>query len=125
MIYKINHVSPKNVYADFIMLPLGIRMNRELLSYKKGDRIKMLDGNTYLILGVGTIQFNSTLASALCFLRYGITLKRLLMLWGQNAIAYGYGKKAVNQEECLIVVYGSKDCTETNNSNWNHSDYPL
>ena len=43
MIYKINHVSPKNVYADFIMLPLGIRMNRELLSYKKGDRIKMLD----------------------------------------------------------------------------------
>ena len=40
MLFKINHSSPGDVYADFILLPLGLKMNRNIISYKRGDRIK-------------------------------------------------------------------------------------
>lgn len=118
MIFKVNHSAPGRVYADFILLPLGMKMNRELLKYKKGDRMKMLDGSVYYILRTGVLRIDNPIVAGLCYLRYGITLKKMMLHWRDSAIAYGYGKNAVSDEECLLIVYGSKEDTEALISKW-------
>lgn len=118
MMFKINHSSPGNVYADFILLPLGLKMNRNIISYKRGDRIKFLDGKVYYIISAGVLDMGNPVVAGLCFLRYGITLKKLMLHWTESAIAYGYGKKAVSDEECLLIVYGSKEDAEAIISRW-------
>ena len=45
----------------------------------------------------------------LCFARYGITLRKALQIWQTNAFAQGYGRNAVSNEECLIIIYGKED----------------
>lgn len=118
MLFKINHSSPGDVYADFILLPLGLKMNRNIISYKRGDRIKFLDGKVYYIVSAGILDMGNPVVAGLCFLRYGITLKKLMLHWAESAIAYGYGKKAVSKEECLLIVYGSKEDKEAIVSRW-------
>lgn len=118
MLFKINHSSPGDVYADFILLPLGLKMNRNIISYKSGDRIKFLDGKVYYIVSAGILDMDNPVVAGLCFLRYGITLKKLMLHWTESAIAYGYGKKAVSKEECLLIVYGSKEDKEAIVSRW-------
>ena len=118
MMFKINHSSPGDVYADFILLPLGLKMNRNIISYKSGDRIKFLDGKVYYIISAGVLDISNPVVAGLCFLRYGITLKKMMLHWTESAIAYGYGKKAVSKEECLLIVYGSKEDAEAIVSRW-------
>ena len=120
MIFNVAHSIPGNVHADFILLPLGIKMNRDLLKYKKGDRIKMIDGSTHYIIRAGILNMDNPIVAGLCYLRYGITLKRMMLHWRDNAIAYGYGNKAVSDEECLLIVDGSKEDTEALVSKWKH-----
>ena len=118
MLFKINHSSPGDVYADFILLPLGLKMNRNIISYKSGDRIKFLDGKVYYIISAGVLDISNPVVAGLCFLRYGITLKKLMLHWTESAIAYGYGKKAVSKEEWLLIGYGSKEDAEAIVSRW-------
>lgn len=125
MIFNIDHSTPGDVYADFVLLPVGAKLNRGLLKYSKGDRINMLDGKQYYILKAGLLSMDNPIVAGLCFLRYGISQKKMQMIWRQNAIAYGYGKKAISNEECILLVYGTKNDAESLVSRWKHTDYPL
>jgi len=45
-------------------------------------------------------------------MRYGVPLKRVLMQWQNNAVLLGSGRRAVSEEECLIVFYGEEDTAD-------------
>lgn len=107
--YKAFHDTPRDFFADYILLPLGYSYNREFLSASEGELLKLGDGNIFPILRVGILSLKNPATEGLCFARYGITLKLAQKLWTMNAFAQGYGKDALSDEECLIIVYGKKD----------------
>lgn len=107
--YKVFHDTPRDFHADYILLPLGYSYNREFLSVSEGCLLKFGDGKVYPLLRAGVLNLNNPATEGLCFARYGITLRKALQIWQTNAFAQGYGRNAVSNEECLIIVYGKED----------------
>ena len=106
---KAFHDTPGDFHADYILLPLGYLYNREFLSAREGSYIKFGDRKVYPLLRAGVLSFKNPATEGLCFARYGITLKKALQIWRTNAFAQGYGRNAVSDEECLIIIYGKED----------------
>lgn len=107
--FRAFHDTPRDFHADYILLPLGYSYNRDFLSAKEGDLIKFGDGKVYSLLRVGILSLKNPATEGLCFARYGITLRKALQIWRTNAFAQGYGRNAVSDEECLIIIYGKED----------------
>ena len=107
--YKVFHDTPRDFHADYILLPLGYSYNREFLSVSEGTLLKFGDGKVYNMLKSGILDLRNPATEGLCFARYGITLRKALQIWKTNAFAQGYGRNAVSDEECLIIVYGKED----------------
>lgn len=106
---KAFHDTPRDFHADYILLPLGYSYNREFLEAMEGSLIKFGDGKIYPLLRAGALSLKNPATEGLCFARYGITLRKALQIWCANALAQGYGKNAVSDEECLIVIYGKEE----------------
>lgn len=71
--------------------------------------MRMGDGKVFPVLRTGILSLRNPATEGLCFARYGITLRSAQRVWKTNAFAQGYGKDALSDEECLIVVYGKED----------------
>ena len=107
--HKVFHDTPGDFHADYILLPLGYSYNREFLSVSEGGLLKFGDGKVYPLLRVDVLSIKNPATEGLCFARYGITLRKALQIWRTNAFAQGYGRNAVSDEECLIIIYGKED----------------
>ena len=105
--YDVFHVLPtRGMYADYILLPLGYRLNRDILEAKEGSYIRFGgDRKRYAIVSKGVIPLSCTAVNGLCYARYGIDIRRAMKHWKDNALACGYGAFSVSREECLIVFY--------------------
>lgn len=99
------HELPKEPHSDFILLPCGYMLNREYNEAQKGDVIVFHDGEQRELLMVCKIPLDAC-CDALCRMRYGVPLKKVLMQWQNNSVLLGGGKKAVSEDECFIVFYG-------------------
>lgn len=106
--YKVFHDTPKDYFADYILLPLGYSYNREFLTLTEGQLLRFGDGKVYRFLRSGILDINSPGTDGLCFARYGITLKKAMRIWRINALAQGYGVNAISEKECLIIIYGEE-----------------
>ena len=106
---KAFHDTPRDFHADYILLPLGYSYNREFLNVSEGDLMRMGDGKVFPVLRTGILSLRNPATEGLCFARYGITLRSAQRVWKTNAFAQGYGKDALSDEECLIVIYGKKE----------------
>jgi len=104
---RINHTEPGEFNLGYVLLPLGYAYNQDVASAKKGDMLVFFDGPAYPIYAVRKIKISSPDADILCRMRYGITIKGALMRWKTNAKMEGHGMRAVSDEECLWVVYGT------------------
>lgn len=103
--FRATQEEPGPQLCDYILLPYGYSYNKEYLSYKNGDKIKMFNGGTYQILSVSKIKTRDAYADALCRMRYGVGIKYALSHWKDNALLEGHGKKALSDEECLLLCY--------------------
>lgn len=105
--YDVFHLLPvRGMYADYILLPLGYRMNRDILEAKEGSCIRFGDGRKrYAIVSKGVIPLTCSGINGLCYARYGIDIRRVMKHWENNALSCGYGVHSVSKEECLIVFY--------------------
>lgn len=90
---------------DYILLPYGYSYNKEYLSFKKGDKIKLFNGGTYLIDSVSIIKTKEAYADSLCRMRYGVGIKCAFSKWKTNAMLEGCGPKVLSEDECLLVCY--------------------
>ena len=107
--HEVFHDTPRDFHADYILLPLGYSYNRGYLGFHEGDFLKFGDGKVYRFLRADVLDMRKPKAEGLCFMRYGITLRKALQIWRTNAFAQGYGRNAVSDEECLIIFYGEED----------------
>lgn len=105
MIYKLSHAEPGEQLWDYILLPYGYSYNKEYLSCKPGDQIKMFNGGKYLIRSVSLIRMKDKYADDLCRMRYGVGIKHAFSHWRNNAELEGHGPKAVSDEECILMCY--------------------
>lgn len=105
--YDVFHLLPvREMYADYILLPLGYRMNRDILEAKEGNYIRLGDSRKrYAIVSKGVIPLTCSGINGLCYARYGIDIRRVMKHWEANALSCGYGAYSVSKEECLIVFY--------------------
>lgn len=106
--FKVFHSKPREPHGDFILLPVGYSYNRDLLKAKRGDIIEFTEGVKYRIIKTGTINTKSQAAEALCYIRYGISLLRAIQIWKQRANVLGYGRNAIDEDECIILTYGEE-----------------
>lgn len=104
-IFKVTHAEPGEQLWDYILLPYGYSYNRDYLSFKEGDKIKLFNGGKYNIKSVSKIKIQEAYADALCRMRYGVGIKYAFSRWKSNAILEGHGAKALSDEECLLVCY--------------------
>lgn len=107
------HVLPGPPLCDFILLPYGYSYNSEYLEAKEGDVMTFMDGQSRAIVSTGLIPIEEYYTDALCKMRYGISIKRALQHWQNNAILMGHDKKIVSNTQCIIVFYGNIEKGET------------
>ena len=105
------HELPGPPHFDYILLPYGYILNREYEEARVGDTLVFHDGARRSVRMVCKIPMNAC-CDARCRMRYGVPLKRVLMQWQNNAVLLGSGKRAVSEEECLIVFYGEEDTAD-------------
>lgn len=103
--YKVVHSEPGPQLADYILLPYGYSYNREYLSFKTGDMVKLFNGGRYKIKSVSKIMVKQPYADDLCRMRYGVGIRAVMDRWKRNAMLEGHGAKAVSEDECLMMCY--------------------
>lgn len=104
-VFKASHAELGPLIGSFILLPYGYSYNEDYLRFKQGDQIKLFNGGKYEIISVCLFNLKDPGCDAICNMRYGIGIKRLLQIWKKNAVYEGYGPKAISEDECLIVRY--------------------
>lgn len=105
--FSLNHQKPcPTLTRDYVVLPFGSRLNADIAEAGRGDSIFFSDAEgEYTITSVARIAINTRLADELCYMRYGVGMRKVYMRWTSTAIYYGYGKDAISKEECLIVFF--------------------
>ena len=109
--FKAKHSEPGDFRLDYILLPIGYSYNSEWITAKKGDKIRLHNGGTYVIQFVRIVKVKGGLADILSRMRYGITIAGCIQRWKINAKLEGHTSDAVSSDECLWVVY-EKDSEE-------------
>ena len=104
-ILRARHSEPGPIHLNYILLPVGFSYNNDFAKAKKGDTIRIFDGDDYPIYAVRKVKIKSPTADILSRMRYGITIKRALDIWKSNARLEGHGSKAISEDECLWVIY--------------------
>ena len=103
--FKVQHAEPGRFRLDYILLPIGFSYNREYLKAKRGDILQLFDGGAYRIDSVRVISLRTAEADLLARMRYGVTIKGVLMRWQDNARLEGHLPSVVSTDECLWIVY--------------------
>lgn len=107
--YEIIGSEPIGVKMDYILQPIGYSYNRDISEAKKGDTILFSDGKSYKIFAVRRIKLTSALADILCQMRYGVTIKKMLQIWQQDAMMLGHGRSVVSLDECIFITYNKEE----------------
>lgn len=105
---EVNHCSWGIDNLDYIMLPDGYWLNRDVKTAKRGDIIEFNDGSERYFFSCSRICINSSIANNLCHKRYRFGISKMLSIWRDMMVASRKDIKGLNQEECLVVFY-SKD----------------
>lgn len=108
-VFKARHLEPGDFQLGYILLPVGYSYNSEWLLAKKGDIIQFHDGGSYRILCVRIVKVRGGLADMLSRIRYGITIMGCISRWKDNAKLEGHSRSAIDETECLWVIYEKED----------------
>ena len=103
------HDKVNNDRLDYVLFPFGFAYNVDLLNIRRGDIIVFLDKSEYYVYSTCRVPTNSAVAECLCYKRYGISITRAMEIWKNRATSCGYGEKAVNDSECLVIWYVKKN----------------
>lgn len=106
---KINHEYMGGPYGGFVLLPLGLRLNREIAEAKVGVALEFLGGERARLLSVKTLKCNDLMTSCLCMVRYGNPIMSQRVAWQRQAVYSGAGVGSVDKDNCLIVFYKKKE----------------
>ena len=106
---KINHEYMGGPYGGFVLLPLGLRLNREIAEAKVGVALEFLGGERARLLSVKTLKCNDLMTSCLCMVRYGNPIVCQRVAWQRQAVYSGAGVGSVDKDNCLIVFYKKKE----------------
>lgn len=106
---KINHEYMGGPYGGFVLLPLGLRLNREIAEAKVGVALEFLGGERARLLSVKTLKCNDLMTSCLCMVRYGNPIVSQRVAWQRQAVYSGAGVGSVDKDNCLIVFYKKKE----------------
>lgn len=108
-IFRPEHMEPGPFRLNYILLPYGeyYKKSQDVLDAKRGDILRIYDGGDYEIDSVFKIT-DSKMCDMLCRMRYGIPWCVAYKTWLTYARAEGYGKDALSENWCVMVVYGAK-----------------
>lgn len=104
-IFTVQHEHRGGMYSDYILLPLGARLNMEARGASVGDTMNFLNGVSVTVSRVLEIPIRDTMTNALCKMKYGHSMGDVWEQWQKNAMFLGNGRNAVDEEKCLIVFY--------------------
>lgn len=107
--FEIIGSEPGAFKMNYILHPIGYSYNRDVLEAKKGDTISFSDGNSYKVFAVRRIRLTSALADILAQMRYGVTIKKMLQIWQQDAMMLGHGRSVVSLDECIFITYNKEE----------------
>ena len=96
-------------YGGFAVLPLGLRINRDIEEAETGSAIEFSGGERARVLSVKRVKCNDPMTSGLAWVRYGLNVKDLRERWRREAVYAGSGVKAVDMDECLVLFYKRKE----------------
>lgn len=106
--YDVLHDLPGEMHHDYILLPSGYMLNRSFEGAQRGDTLSFFTGEEREILSARKIPMDA-LCNSLCYMRYGVVLKKILEEWQTNAVLLGNSKNSVSTEECWIVFFKEYD----------------
>lgn len=105
---RINHEYTGGPYGGFVLLPLGLRLNRYIAEAKEGSALEFLGGERARLIGTKIIKCNDVVTNGLSMVRYGKNMLDMRNQWKKQAIYAGAGLRAVDTDECLLVFFKRK-----------------
>lgn len=106
---EVDHPYVGGPYGGFILLPLGLRINRDVEVAAPGTALEFSDGERARLLSVKRVRCNDPLTGGMSWVRYGMYMKELRDKWRRDAVYAGSGVNAIDSDECLIVFYKRKE----------------
>lgn len=106
---KVNHEYVGGPYGGYVLLPLGLRLNREIAEAKAGVALEFLGGERARLLGVKILKCNDVVTSCLSTIRYGKSIMDQRTVWRRQAVYSGAGVGSIDSDNCLIVFYKRKE----------------
>lgn len=115
--FRVGHVRmAEGRFLDYIIRPLGYRLNQDLKTARKGDVLRFADGSSAWIYRVAVLNIGSAMADCLCRALYGFGALEILGIWQDNLRA---AKKDVvhliSESECLVIFYEDKEDEQRGN----------
>ena len=95
-------------YGGFVLLPLGLRLNRDVEEAVVGSMLEFSGGERARLLCVKRLACNDALTSGLATIRYGLNMIELRKRWCRESVLSGAGLKAIDNSVCLAVFYERK-----------------
>lgn len=99
------HAKPDGFHSDFILLPLGYRINAAFKNAPKGQILAFYGGGKAKVGEVYHLSLNDPFTGFLFRFRYGVPFERVFKVWQRNFRALGYNPDAISKTECLLVEY--------------------
>ena len=96
-------------YGGFVLLPLGLRLNRELADAKVGTALEFDGGERARLLNAKVVRTNDAITSGMAVVRYGLDIKDLRKVWCREAVYTGAGVGSVDKDSCLLLFYRRKE----------------
>lgn len=82
------------------LLPLGLHLNNHLLTLKKGDKLKFIDGEIVELRTVVRISTTSPIANSISMLIYGVGID---VVW--EKINENYGGRLRDENGLAFITY--------------------
>ena len=104
--FKVEHIrTAEGRFLDYIIRPLGYRLNQNLKTARKGDVLRFADGSSAWIYKVSVLNIGSSMADCLCRALYGFGALEILGIWQDNLRAAKKDTHLISESECLIIWY--------------------
>lgn len=104
-VFSVQHEFRSGMFLDFILLPVGYRLNAEARSAMPGDSMNFLDGVTVQIERVIEMNAKDPVSDALCRCKYGKPIRVIIEQWKVNSAFLGGGRNAVDENVFIAVFY--------------------
>lgn len=105
---RVSHEYMGGPHGGFILLPLGLRINRNIAEAKEGTALEFIDGERARLIGTKIVKCNDVVTNGLSMVRYGMSMMNMRNMWKRQAVYAGAGVNAIDTDECLLVFYKRK-----------------